>query len=252
MDSPRAVLLIVLLLFLFLSPDIQQPTPDHRRELTHAIDQERHALGVLSASRHDDLNISNHRWLNLTGFRAQDGYAWDTLQPVKDAALQQLSHLVGERGMQRLAGGLRPPDHNQSDGSLQNKQPPSLNLQEPIPLYHNVTGLVRGRWARSALEGDRPAPHVNLTALVPEAGFASLEYKRNITGSTGDVQVKLDEKTGNILVGEDGIARQLGATMTIKDETSLGDGWDVNLHGVHYPEMGQIVLTSTSEKYVQN
>ncbi|KAI9827752.1 MAG: hypothetical protein M1832_004241 [Thelocarpon impressellum] len=247
MDSPHVILIIVLILFLFLTPDVQQPAADRRRELSRAIGREKNAVDVLKGSRYGDLDPPHWRWLNLTGLRKTDGYAWDLLQPVKDAASSQLDGLAGEGGLDKLNGGIDNGAANGTDGA--HNVAAAQTTPSEIPLYRNVTGLVRGKWARSKLAMARPAPEVNLTALVPDIGYAAHGYKGNITGSSGDVQIKLDEKTGEMWTQGEGNIRPISATMTIKDETTSGDGWEISLHGVHYPDFGGIVMTTTSEKF---
>ncbi len=247
MEAPRVLLLVVLIIFLFLTPESQLLSAEQHHKLIDAIDREHHAVRVLNASSYGELDPQNGKWINVTGLREEDAYAWDLLQPVKDAALTQLSGLTGVLGLRKLDGGLDSAPSNQT------RDPNGISsatrgASDNIPLYRNVTGLIRGKWARSEISRDRPAPRPNLTALAPDAGYVTYGYGRNITGSTGEVQIKLNEKTSDMLVDGGSTVREISATMTIKDEKSSVDSWDATLHGVHFPDFGGIILTTTSEK----
>ncbi|PQE15709.1 Zinc finger RING FYVE PHD-type protein [Rutstroemia sp. NJR-2017a BBW] len=43
--------------------------------------------------------------------------------------------------------------------------------------------------------------------------------------------------------------RELSASLTVRDESSNGDGYEMRLHGVHWPQEGSILLTTTSDKF---
>jgi transmembrane E3 ubiquitin-protein ligase len=247
MDSPRIVLLVFLLLFFFLSPDSQQPSPSQRVELDSIIAEERHALEVLRSSRFGDLDVSQGKWLNITGFRDGDGLAWDALSAVKERAWEQLKYVLGEKGIRNVNG----PDESAiaegiGDGGSTGDRIQVNEIQ--IPLYRNVTGIVHGLWTRSRLSQGLHPPQINLTTLAPRAGFTTQDYDRNVTGSSGKLQLRLDEKTGEELIFSDGLVREISGTMTLRDESSPGDGWEIGLHGVHFQSFGGIVLTTTSEK----
>ncbi|KAH0559345.1 hypothetical protein GP486_004139 [Trichoglossum hirsutum] len=248
MDSPRILLLIFLLLLLFLSPDNQQPSPSQRVELDNLIAEERNALGVLRSSRYGDLDANRGIWLNITGFRGGNALAWGVLPKVKDRVREQLKYLLGEEGQRKLDGLDGPVTAGAGvDGGKAWDR--SQAKEEQTPFYQNVTGMVYGKWTRSRLSQDLRPPHINLTTLAPWAGFVTREYDRNVTGSSGKLQLRLDEKTGvGLVVGGD-LVREIAGTMTLQDESSPGDGWEIGLHGVHFQSFGGIILTTTSEKF---
>jgi transmembrane E3 ubiquitin-protein ligase len=45
------------------------------------------------------------------------------------------------------------------------------------------------------------------------------------------------------------LVREVAATITIQDESSSGGGWDMRVHGVHWPRQGVMLLTTTSDKF---
>lgn len=168
------------------------------------------------------------RYLNLTGFREQDGYAWDRVDTFWS--------LSGDMARGREAG--------QSGG-----------------MYKNVTGIMTGRWARHNrdLIGEQTHKGFNLSEISPGINWAFTHeeiWGRNITGPEGKLRLSIDErddKEGEMEVegvgeGLDKI-REVKATLTVQDESSSGDGWDVTVHGVHWPEKGAMLLTTTSDKF---
>lgn len=258
MDAPRIVLIVLLLIFLFLSPDSQPTTPSQKREVDALILEERRAIGWLNTSHYGDLNPQNQHWLNLTGFRHDDGYKWDLLPKVQERAREQLWTLLGPQGYLKLDGGVderlrervkgTPAEANiQTNGSW------IVNLLEnPTQVYQNVTGIVKGQWVRSAIDDSSTQLVPNLTTLAPQVPYTTHEYNRNVTGHGGDMRIKLNEKDSELLATEHGPVREIRAELTIKDDNSIGDGWEMTLHGVHYPEIGGIVLSTTGEKYAMH
>ncbi|KAI9837314.1 MAG: hypothetical protein M1819_000388 [Sarea resinae] len=249
MDTPRLVVLVLILIFLFVAPDAHQPTPGQRRELDHLVAEERHALDVLNSSRYGDFNIGNKHWLNVTGLREEDGYLWEVLPQVQHRAKELLEAALGQDGVRQLD----PPDDapgSGGDASAGERSPPQLTQTGvQLPLYSNMTGYLRGEWVRAKVGQDVPAPIINLTALLPESQFAAYEYTRNITGSGGKVQLRLKEREEHGTTNQEPAVRSIGAKLMIKDSTSSGDGWEMKLYGVHFPNLGEAVLTTTSEKF---
>ena len=256
MDTPRIALVVFLLLFLFLSPDSQSPSLSQQRDIQVSIIEERKALNVLNASNYGGLDSPNNRWLNLTGLRQNDGYAWDLLLDVQDRAKEQLQHICNAFESTSTYNNASSPsgkpvkddkEENTVDKILSTMKP----FDDPAPLYQNVTGIIHGQWTRSRLGEGLASPPLNLSALTPRIGYVSQNFNRNITGQSGDLRLHIHEGSDedfNLGLEDDGLARDIKATMSIKDESSSGDGWEMSLHGVHYPLQGGIVLSTTSEK----
>lgn len=247
MDSPRLVLVIFFLLFLFLSPDSHPPSLQQQRELDYAVLEERRSLDVLNTSSYRGFDAPNSRWLNVTGLRQADGYAWDSLPKVQARAKEQLDLI--------FATAFRPSsfenvsmDPNTSDSGGLTKQDVEPSVGS-LPMYQNVTGILHGKWARSAVEEEVVLPKINLSIVAPTVYYASTKYDRNITGQTGDLRIQLHEQDHGNLLPDSGMAQTIKAQVTIKDETSSGDGWEMTLRGVHYPQQGGIILSTTSEKF---
>ena len=254
-SSPRMVLVILLLLFLFLSPDSQAPSLSQQRELDYSILDERHSLDVLNTSAYNGFDTANNRWLNITGLRRGDGYAWDVLPKVQQRARDQLQRslntFTSSKSFRNASEA--PNDSKPEDGALQKIVQNALSSMKsfdgPTPLYQNVTGIFNGQWVRSQIGKEIATPSLNLSALAPRVYYTSQNYNRNITGQGGKLRVQIDEKTSEDPLPDAGLARDVKAQVTIEDETSSGDGWEVTLYGLHYPQQGGIVLSTTSEKF---
>ena len=253
-DGPRVVLLVILLLFLFLSPDSRTASPSQHRGFEAQISHERLALNTLNISSYNAVDPANNRWLNLTGMRSDDGYIWELLPRVQERAKEQLRTILSTFPLvsmnndtsKALAGEVQQGGIRNNDQLLLSS---TAAFRNQLPIYKNVTGVLRGRWARSQIAGVTSRT-LNLTALAPNVGYSSQKYNRNITGASGDLRVKLAEHSSDGELSSDpGAIRRIKAEMVIKDETSSGDGWDVTMFGVHYQQQGGIVLSTTSEKF---
>lgn len=247
MDSPRLVLVIFLLLFLFLSPDSHSPSLQQQRELDYAVLEERRALDVLNSSSYRGFDASNNRWLNVTGLRQADGYAWELLPKVQARAKEQLDQILAASNHPiRFHNVSIDPDTSESGVATETNMKSAVGFS---PMYQNVTGILHGKWARSAVEEETVLPTLNLSIVAPTVYYTSTKYNRNITGHTGDLRIQLHEQDHGDPLPDPGMARNIKAQVTVKDETSSGDGWEMTLRGVHYPQQGEIMLSTTSEKF---
>lgn len=238
---PQAsVTLLLVFLFFFLSNNNAIPPPGFpgspRDYAAAQISHLRSSLSILNSTHRGDFSPRTSRaslgepvhYLNLTGFREQDGYAWDRIDGFWDLC----GDMTRRRDVGRLGG-----------------------------IYDNVTGIVTGRWVRykGDLTGEEEHRRYNLSEVSPGIDW-SVEneeaWGRNITGSEGKLRLSIDEKEGE--EGEavvEGLgtdfhrAREITATLTVQDESSSGDGWDITTHGVHWPEEGAMLLTTTSDKF---
>ncbi len=226
MANSRVIFIVVLLLFLLFSPDPQSPSLGQRFELDQILGRERAALAVLSSSQYGDFDALNGtRNLNLTGLRSEYGYAWELLDRVKERVREQMASVLGDAGLGVLNG----------------------TAEEELPLYRNITGYVGGKWARSKVAEGLLAPQLNLSAVTPEGMYVTQEYNRNLTGHEGKVRLKFREKERAVKASNDSI-KDVSATLTLWDDESYGDWWEVALHGVHFRDLGGMLLATTSEK----
>ncbi|KAI9838243.1 MAG: hypothetical protein M1837_002517 [Sclerophora amabilis] len=234
------------------------PTPpllssSQLQEIDNHLNEQRRAAEVLAAAKYGDFNPQENRWLNITGFGADEGYEWTGLQRAKQKALIDLSDLLGTEGTKLLEGRLPTIRGKEQVDKAQLRNRTEEEVR--IPFYGNVTGRIQGQWVRSELsEGLRATAHLtrpngNNTGILADPDLVTPEYHRNITGSSGGITINLDERLGNKISYHGGHAKEISARMTIKDEMSSGDGWEMNLFGVHFEELGGLILSTTSSKF---
>ncbi|KAG8530455.1 uncharacterized protein KY384_004957 [Bacidia gigantensis] len=241
-DEPRALFVLIIVLFYFLSPDPFGASQTRRRDFDDQIAKERFDLQVLNNSNYASFDPSHDGWLNLTGLRKHDGFAWDLLPKVQSRAKEQRQAVIPDLSMSWL---------NQSETEIALTAEAHSSRQEiSDTLYRNITGFLRGEWIRSEVEEIHYTRAINLTALVPNAAYNTQKLSRNITGPSGDLNVKLSEQSSEHSAGVDpNIVQKIKAEVEIQDETSGSNGWITTMYGFHLVQKGSIVLSTTSEKF---
>ncbi|KAF2161293.1 hypothetical protein M409DRAFT_28332 [Zasmidium cellare ATCC 36951] len=238
-DRRGVVVPLIILAWIILSPEpARNPAArfDDRPSLDDVIAEEQRSLSVVQNSRWDATYGSSGHTLNLTGFQPERGYAWDSLAGVKRRAREQLEYALGDWGIGALDG---------------KKDEPS-----PTPLYSNATGYVRGKWKRSKLQEDTPTPQLNLTEFAPPGPFGQpgipRRFERNITGDNGDITIRFNEKDlaspGPRSRQDNNNVTEMSVEMKITDSQSY-DEWETQLRGVYFFDIGQAILTTTSDKF---
>lgn len=235
MADPRAVVALVILLFIFFSPAPgQEPLVHARSRLEHVITAERWDLAVLNHTRFGDFDPAQDRWLNISGFKQDQNFAWHALGAVKERAKHQLTHVLGNENIGRLDSG--------------NAE------QYPLPLYQNVTGTVYGEWARSPLQSAVTPPQLNMSEYAPAGPFGPIpiqSFSKNVTAKSGSLEIWLEEADSPESVvwsNNKKVARELKAQVSVGDD-AVGDSWDSKLFGVHFLETGNILLATTTDKF---
>ena len=212
MEGPRVVVLIILLLFIFLTPD----QPARRRFIlsNESIKERRQAqLNVLTNTTYGQFNPEAHRYLNLSGFREGDHYQWNSLAAVQDATRKQF---------QAIWSG-----------------------QDPIsdrPVYEQITGEIRGDFTRRV--APIPASGLNLSALDPRKEYMTPIFERNITEVNGELSMTLFDSNH---IGSHKTAA-IRADLSIWTPSAPGNGWQARVQGVHLPS-GQVIMSTTSSKF---
>jgi transmembrane E3 ubiquitin-protein ligase len=245
-DNYKAVLFIFFLLWLFWSPDTGPNFPSATDLAKQRLEKNKAALDVLNSSRWTDfspvqtygwLEETEPTWLNITGFRKNDSYAWHDLGRWRDLCLRWSRHAIPPVGGEDL--------WDKAAGE---------------PVWQNVSGLVHGTWVRETASVIRGWSSYNLSGIAPlyEWSNAKESWARNITGQEGKMILKLDEKKAELeyeeLSGEGfpksgGRVRGAKALVTIEDSAGSGMSWQMRLHGVHWPKQGTLLMTTTSEKF---
>jgi len=243
MPDPRAIVALVIILFIVFSPDFQAPVvQSEQRQFDAILEQEEHSWNVLSTSHHGDFNPPENRWLNISGFTNDTGYGWDVFNKVKERAKKLSKHALGDH------------DENILDG---------VDNEVDIPVYRNVTGILHGSWVRSPLSSGLPIPQLNMSDYATEGPFGRIpltSFERNLTGTGGSIRVKLGEvdidDTLGTRVGRQGqtieSTRSVSATIGIESEDGDGTSWETRALGVHFLESGSLILVTTSSKSVRS
>ncbi|GAB0134950.1 hypothetical protein EsDP_00003302 [Epichloe bromicola] len=248
-QNPAGAFLFILVLIWLLFPE-----SDHRSQslalsdvAVDRLSRYRDALGIFNATKWGDFSPQNKtdengdvataKFLNLTGFREHDGFAWDDLETFRQKGLRLSRHAV-------------PP----VDGHQR------WDVAQGEALWTNASGTVHGQWLRRPGSVSRGFDWYNLTRSVPGVEWVGnkVEWARNVTGESGKMMLRLNgNKTLNhyeqlpvdMAPLSGGIIRSLRGTATVEDTTGSGLNWEMKLWGVHWPRQGVILMTTTSEKF---
>lgn len=207
MADPRATLVIILLLFIFFSPEQPVLRYHTQKEQDRLRIEKEQDFNALANSTLGDLPSPG---LNLTGFRPEDGYQWDRL-----VTAQTLIRYQHEQSWKDVGSA---------------------------PVYHDVDGEVKGGFVRNDVGWDTTR-NINLTVLDPMTEYLTNVYERNVTDAKGNLSINLAEleKISNFF------PRELKATLTIYTDSSPGSGWEVRLRGIHFPRGSIILTTSSKK-----
>ncbi|MCJ1288657.1 hypothetical protein MMC34_000185 [Xylographa carneopallida] len=256
MDAARGALFVFLMIVLILTPDTQRSTPHQQLEIRNILDNERHAIDILNTTKYGDFEPAQDRWLNVTGLRQEDGYAWDLLPKVQARAREQTDVVVSDwmkfekNGPELKDLGARYKSSDFIDGEIGKEANASaIKTSQLVPFYQNISGIVNGKWIRSKIADNHRPIALNLTALNPRVQYTTKEYNRNISGVEGNLRIKFDEKRSQKLLVDKSSVREIKAVVTVQDETSSGDGWEMTMYGTHYPESGGVLLSTSSDKF---
>ncbi|KAI1076046.1 hypothetical protein F5B20DRAFT_339439 [Whalleya microplaca] len=236
-DNIRAVFLILLLFWLASSPDSGPSLIAGPALAKNRIARQRHAHGILNSTAWgdfvprlvDDPPETEPKYLNLTGFREEDGYVWEDLGRFKDRCEEWSRNAVGI------------PEASE-------------------PVWQNATGVVRGLWAKTNTSSPRYHSSYNLSEISPGVTWSgwNSDWSRNITGGEGKMLLRIDDNEAagtepeeidqKSLLATSVKAREVSAAVTIDDKGS-GNSFEMQLHGVHWPKQGAMLFTTTSEKF---
>ena len=243
-EVPRVILLIFLLLFLIYSPDYRTSSPSQQRELSDQGFLERHELSVLNNASYGELDATRGQWLNLTGLREDDNFAWSWLPRVQERAQEQSQTIYKAFALYE-----KPLTGSAAFNKTSSVAESPIISDVSSHFYHNSSGIVRGQWSQSKIGQAADVGPLNLTKLAPGHEYVSHDYKRNISGDNGELRILFEETDTDEIPSDLGLIRAMKAEMLIKDETSSADGWQVVMFGVHYPQEGRMVFSTTSEKF---
>ena len=232
--DPRSFLFFIILLLLINSPEPQQQSFTTRTRYDEVIQHEWDQLDVLNRTHYGDFDVKKHRWLNVSGCRDDDGFAWDMLPGVQDKANKHGERALGDTWPHVL------------DGSLH-----ELDL-ETLPVYRNLSGYVQGEWVRDPSSRIRHPQDMGNSTHPAKDPFtnAPMEFDRNLTGTGGPFRVHITELEDKMRTDVNKTMSEISAKIVVGDESSFGGNWwEFYVHGVHFKESGHAVLTTTSERF---
>lgn len=236
MDNRGSFFFFLLVFYLLLSSQSHPPLIDEDRERQRELDRERHALQLLNETKYGDFDPPADRWLPFAGVRKNDSYAWDLFPQVQGRVRHQLQSALDNAGLQ--------PPSGLDDSDLSSP----LNLTKlSLPVYRNVTGKIQGDWVRRS-DVQRQTP-LNTTAIALEHEYYDTEFSSNITGNGGTFHFDIEDGGGEELRVEEGLVREIRATLTVESNDFWGSNWYFSLFGLHFPETGGILLSTSSEKF---
>lgn len=226
--NPRAFVFLVLILFWFTnSPEPPQSNPYTQLHNEEIIENERAALEVLNSTHHGDFDPSQSKWLNISGFRGDEGYSWEIYKDIRERAYAQATYALGDEVGAALGD--------------------ELSWERRPAVYKNVTGIVYGDWKLSDIGRDIERKPINVSMNYPEGPYGSKGFDRNITTQAGSVHFELSELESGMAANNNSI-RVIRAAVSVEDDAAFSSSWQMILHGVHFINSGHILLTTTSEK----
>lgn len=268
-ENLRVLAVILIIFWLTTSSGVGQAgyfaTPFLTQE---RLARQRQSYSVLNSTRWGDFNprqqgeppngTEHTRYMNITGFRQADGLAWEDLGLFRERCLE------ASRSTSPLQLKSRQEDGEPFLEAGENGAPAkSLWDMVGTPTWLNATGLVQGSWTRRAASSPRTWSDYNFTAMTPGVTWSGThgEWNRNVTGSEGTMQLRVEDKKRHLEYEEDigehhqlstgGSVREVAAGLIIEDSSHDGSGgqYEMRLHGVHWPAQGNMLLTTTSEKF---
>ncbi|PSR94310.1 hypothetical protein BD289DRAFT_459352 [Coniella lustricola] len=236
--------------------------------------RQRHAFGVLNSTAWGDFQPrlatdpvddpeTAARYLNMTGFREADGFAWEDLGRFKtqcaDLSRRLSPSLPDRSAIDAAQVGVEKVDKG-------GKEVNAWGEQVVGAVWQNATGIVKGSWIRRPASVSRSWTNYNFTAMTPSISWIGTfgEWNRNLTASEGKMELRVEEEERYIPYdkvvdagqGSSNIAggvREVTVTMTVEDSGADGSGsgstYEMRLHGVHWPNQGNMLVTTTSEKF---
>ncbi|KAM3527468.1 hypothetical protein MY4038_006337 [Beauveria bassiana] len=201
----------------------------------------RDALAVLNGTHWGDFAPTAQdapAFLNMTGFREIDGFAWEDLDRFREKSVQLSRHAVASA-----------PD-----------KPPLWDTAEGEPVWTTASGSLEGQWVYSPGSVPRSYDSYNLSNSVPDMDWIGdhISWGRNLTGSAGLMHLHLESNKTTTAFEQlprdqaplaGGSIRHVKGTLSLEDTMGSQSTWDMRLWGVHWPRQGVVLMTTTSEKY---
>ncbi|EMR66869.1 putative ring finger ubiquitin ligase protein [Eutypa lata UCREL1] len=221
-DNARLLFLIILLFWFASTPDTGPGLIAGPALVKSRLARQRYAHGVLNTTKWGDFSPqlatddppdnNTTGYLNLTGFRQEDGFVWEDLDRFKNRCEEWSRNAVG-----------------------------APEVSEPV--WQNATGVVHGHWDRLNTSSQRYHSSYNLSDISPDVTWSgwALQWSRNATGKEGKMLVRIDddedagkepeEVDSSALLRTEIQAREVSASVNIEDLEGSGNSWEMRLHG---------------------
>lgn len=236
------VFVMVMIWMLMPMGDVVSPAGPLLSEIAaHRLAKYRHALEVINDTQWGDFAPTKQEapaFVNITGFREVDGFAWEDLDAFREKSMKLSRHAVSS-----------DPD-----------KAPLWDTAEGEPVWMTAAGSLEGDWVHKPGSVSRSHEDYNLSRSVPDMDWVGdrIDWGRNLTGKTGRIHLHLE---GNKTTTEyeqlprdqtplsGGSIRNVKGSVSIEDTEGSGSTWEMRLWGVHWPRQGVIMMTTTSEKF---
>ncbi|KAF2156579.1 RING finger ubiquitin ligase [Myriangium duriaei CBS 260.36] len=239
MADPRAVIALVIILFLVFAPDPPSQNYQQLARLEDVIQHEKAAIEILNSTFFSGFEPAQDKWLNLSGLTNETGFAWSYLDEFRTKSQQIANRSLGDKFSEKSIG-----------------QPVGYTL----PFYHNVSGVVHGEWIRNDGSMSLQRPRVNISLYSPEGPFGEIPitgFARNLTGTSGKLRVRFSDDENAFATErrqdwngrETDVARFVTASIELESTEGGTESWALQVHGVHFLETGQMLLSTTSDKF---
>ncbi|OAA77609.1 Zinc finger, RING/FYVE/PHD-type [Akanthomyces lecanii RCEF 1005] len=201
----------------------------------------RDALDVLNSTQWGDFAPTAKEapsYVNITGFREIDGFAWEDLGTFKEKSVQLSRHAVASA-----------PD-----------QPPLWDTAEGEPVWGTASGSLEGDWVYRPGSVSRSYESYNLSNSVPGMDWIGdrIDWGRNLTGRSGRMHLHMEGNKTTTAYEQlprdqaplsGGAIRHVKGALSLQDTHGSQSTWEMRLWGVHWPRQGVVVMTTTSEKF---
>ncbi|KUJ06665.1 uncharacterized protein LY89DRAFT_726340 [Mollisia scopiformis] len=188
------------------------------------------------------------RWIDLVGYKAEAGFAWERLATWKDRCFA-----LGEkaRASYFYRDGMPQSDSTETDWGNSTEALHADWVRYTGGFVEKKTGSGRTwqRWAMGS-EPDYPDIRGNKGRLMLEIDQeAGQEMELDEVPDVIEDKGKKGIITKYGLHGSIRLIREVAATLKIQDENTVDEGLEIRVYGVHWPRLGVLMMTTTSDKF---
>ena len=201
----------------------------------------RDALDILNGTQWGDFAPTAQEapsYVNITGFREIDGFAWEDLSTFKEKSVQLSRHAVASAP----------------------NQPPLWDTAEGEPVWGTASGSLEGDWVYRPGSVSRSYESYNLSNSVPDMDWIGdrIDWGRNLTGRSGRMHLHMEGNKTTTAYEQlprdqaplsGGAIRHVKGALSVEDTHGSQSTWEMRLWGVHWPRQGVVLMTTTSEKF---